>query len=69
MGQSGPQLRTPLYVNGRVLLMDGALGSELYQAGLDPGECGAAWNVTRPERVRAIHVRHEPARDKTAAQR
>src|SRR5262245_4230480 len=39
----------------RVLLMDGAMGSELYQAGLQPGECGEAWNLARPERVRAIH--------------
>lgn len=39
----------------RVLLMDGAMGSELYQAGLEPGECGAAWNLARPDRVRAIH--------------
>ena len=41
--------------SGQFLLMDGAMGSELYQAGLQPGECGEAWNLTRPERVRAIH--------------
>src|SRR5262249_47440479 len=41
--------------SGRVLLMDGAMGSELYQAGLEPGECGVAWSLTRPERVRAVH--------------
>jgi 5-methyltetrahydrofolate--homocysteine methyltransferase len=41
--------------SGRVLLMDGAMGSELYQAGLEPGECGEAWSLARPERVRAIH--------------
>ena len=35
--------------------MDGAMGSELYQAGLEPGECGEAWNLTRPERVRRVH--------------
>lgn len=39
----------------RVLLMDGAMGSELYQAGLEPDECGEEWNLSRPERVRAIH--------------
>ena len=49
-----PALLAALH-SGRVLLMDGALGSELYQAGLEPGECGEAWNLTRPERVRAIH--------------
>lgn len=41
--------------SGPVLLMDGAMGSELYQAGLHAEECGEAWNLTRPERVRAIH--------------
>src|SRR5205809_501594 len=41
--------------SGRVLLMDGAMGSELYQAGLEPDECGEEWNLSRPERVRAIH--------------
>jgi 5-methyltetrahydrofolate--homocysteine methyltransferase len=41
--------------SGQILLMDGALGSELYQAGLEPGECGEAWNLSRRERVRAIH--------------
>ncbi len=40
---------------GSALLMDGAMGSELYQAGLEPGEPGEQWNLTRPERVRAIH--------------
>jgi 5-methyltetrahydrofolate--homocysteine methyltransferase len=41
--------------SGRVLLMDGAMGTELQRAGLQPGECGEAWNLTHPERVRAIH--------------
>jgi 5-methyltetrahydrofolate--homocysteine methyltransferase len=41
--------------SGRVLLMDGAMGSELYQAGLEPDECGEEWNLSRPDRVRAIH--------------
>src|ERR1044072_5038664 len=40
---------------GTVLLMDGAMGSELLQAGLEAGECGELWNLTRPERIRAIH--------------
>ena len=41
--------------SGRVLLMDGAMGTELQRAGLKPGECGEMWNITHPERVRAIH--------------
>jgi len=41
--------------SGRVLLMDGAMGTELQRANLQPGECGELWNLTEPERVRAIH--------------
>ena len=35
--------------SGRVLLMDGAMGTELQRAGLQPGECGELWNLTHPE--------------------
>jgi methionine synthase I (cobalamin-dependent) len=41
--------------SGRVLLMDGAMGTELQRAGLGPGENAAAWVVLHPERVRAVH--------------
>src|SRR5262249_46721834 len=41
--------------SGRVLLMDGAMGTELQRAGLRDGECGEAWNISHPERIRAIH--------------
>jgi 5-methyltetrahydrofolate--homocysteine methyltransferase len=41
--------------SGRVLLMDGAMGSELRQAGLGDGDCGEAWNLTHPERVASVH--------------
>src|SRR6202035_4244689 len=41
--------------SGRVLLMDGAMGTELQRAGLRAGECGELWNLTHPEKVRAIH--------------
>jgi 5-methyltetrahydrofolate--homocysteine methyltransferase len=38
----------------RVLLGDGAMGTQLQQAGLEPGHCGEAWNLDHPERVLAI---------------
>jgi len=38
----------------RVLLCDGAMGTELQRAGLEPGGCGEAWNVDAPERILAI---------------
>jgi 5-methyltetrahydrofolate--homocysteine methyltransferase len=47
--------------SGRVLLMDGAMGTELQRAGLRDGECGELWNLTHPERVRAIHAAYAAA--------
>jgi 5-methyltetrahydrofolate--homocysteine methyltransferase len=41
--------------SGRVLLMDGAMGTELQRVGLRPGENAATWNLLHPERVRAVH--------------
>lgn len=40
---------------GRLLLMDGATGSELIQSGLKPGECFEAWNLLYPERIENLH--------------
>jgi 5-methyltetrahydrofolate--homocysteine methyltransferase len=39
----------------RILLGDGAMGTQLQLAGLEPGGCGEAWNVDHPERVLEIH--------------
>jgi 5-methyltetrahydrofolate--homocysteine methyltransferase len=39
----------------RVLLMDGAMGTELQRAGLPDGGCCEQWNLTHPDRVLAIH--------------
>lgn len=41
--------------SGRVLLMDGAMGTELQRAGIGAGECYELWNRTHADRVRAIH--------------
>ncbi len=41
--------------SGRVLLMDGAMGTELIRAGLKLGENGATWNELNPKPVRAVH--------------
>lgn len=38
----------------QVLLGDGAMGTQLQKAGLEPGGCGEAWNLDHPERVLAI---------------
>jgi methionine synthase I (cobalamin-dependent) len=47
--------------SGRVLLMDGAMGTELQRAGVSEGECYELWNLTHPERVRAIHQAYADA--------
>ena len=38
----------------RVLLGDGAMGTQLQLAGLEPGGCGEAWNVDHPDRLLKI---------------
>src|SRR5215471_16282838 len=41
-------------ITRRILLGDGAMGTQLQQAGLPPGGCGEAWNLDEPERVLRI---------------
>lgn len=38
----------------RILLGDGAMGTQLQYAGLESGGCGEAWNIDHPERILAI---------------
>lgn len=46
---------------GGVLLSDGAMGTQLQQAGLEPGGCGEAWNLDAPDKVLAIQGRYVAA--------
>jgi len=39
---------------GRVLLCDGAMGTQLHRRGLHLKECPESWNLSRPDDVRAI---------------
>jgi methionine synthase I (cobalamin-dependent) len=41
--------------SGRMLLMDGAMGTELQRLGLAPPQRPEDWNVLRPADVRAVH--------------
>ena len=41
-------------IRNRVLLGDGAMGTQLQYAGLEPGGCGEAWNIECPDRVLKI---------------
>jgi 5-methyltetrahydrofolate--homocysteine methyltransferase len=45
----------------RRLVCDGAMGTQLMLAGLANGDCGEAWNLAHPERVRAIQRRYVEA--------
>lgn len=38
-----------------VLLGDGAMGTMLFAAGLEPGSSPELWNVDHPDRVMAVH--------------
>src|SRR5262245_17639011 len=41
--------------SGRVLLMDGAMGTELFRAGVPRDACLEELNLTQPEVVQGIH--------------
>jgi len=41
--------------SGRVLLMDGAMGTELQRMGLTSEECGESWNIRQASSVQAVH--------------
>jgi 5-methyltetrahydrofolate--homocysteine methyltransferase len=45
----------------RVLVGDGAMGTELMNAGLELGGAGELWNVTEPGKVAAIQRRYVEA--------
>jgi 5-methyltetrahydrofolate--homocysteine methyltransferase len=47
--------------SGRVLLMDGAMGTELIRAGLAEGESADLWTAYHPERVLAVHQAYHQA--------
>ena len=45
----------------RVLVCDGAMGTQLMLAGLKQGACGEMWNLAHPERVLAIQRNYAEA--------
>jgi 5-methyltetrahydrofolate--homocysteine methyltransferase len=45
----------------RRLVCDGAMGTQLMLAGLEPGGCGEMWNLTHPDRILAIQRRYVEA--------
>lgn len=45
----------------RVLVSDGAMGTQLMAAGLEAGACGEIWNVHHPEKIVRIQQRYVAA--------
>jgi 5-methyltetrahydrofolate--homocysteine methyltransferase len=45
----------------RPLVCDGAMGTQLMLAGLEPGGCGELWNVTHADRILEIQKRYVEA--------
>jgi len=45
----------------RVLLSDGAMGTQLQLAGLESGHCGEAWNIDHPDRILKIQQAYAEA--------
>lgn len=43
---------------GETILLDGAMGTLLIDAGLEPGEPPELWNITHPDRIREVHRRY-----------
>jgi methionine synthase I (cobalamin-dependent) len=46
---------------GETILLDGAMGTMLIEAGLEPGDPPELWNITNPEMIRQIHRRYVEA--------
>jgi 5-methyltetrahydrofolate--homocysteine methyltransferase len=44
-----------LLQSGKPILLDGAMGTMLMEAGLDLGDCPEEWNVLFPEKIKDIH--------------
>jgi 5-methyltetrahydrofolate--homocysteine methyltransferase len=42
-------------MNERVIVLDGAMGTELDRRGMPVGYCHGLWNVEQPDKVREIH--------------
>lgn len=53
--------RLETYASETPLICDGGMGTQLHSLGLQPGECPELWNVTQPDRVRAVYAAYRDA--------
>ena len=49
------------YLKDHIVILDGAMGTQLQAAGLAPGEIPETWNLTHPDQITAIHQRYYEA--------
>lgn len=54
-------MNIPEALDSRILICDGAMGTQLQAAGLPPGSCGELWNLHKPEIVLGIHRAYREA--------
>ena len=52
---SNDSIDVAAWMKGRMLFLDGGMGTQLQAKGLQPGEIPELWNVARPQDVRAVH--------------
>ena len=44
-----------IFGKGRLVFLDGGMGTQLQERGLKPGETPELWNLSRPDDIRAVH--------------
>ena len=44
-----------IFGKGRLVFLDGGMGTQLQERGLKPGETPELWNLSRPNDIRAVH--------------
>ena len=44
-----------IFEKGRLVFLDGGMGTQLQERGLKPGETPELWNLSRPDDIRAVH--------------
>lgn len=54
-------MKSAMMFDRHFLFLDGAMGTQLQEKGLMPGEIPEFWNLTRPDDVRAVHAAYVAA--------
>ena len=44
-----------IFEKGRLVFLDGGMGTQLQERGLKPGETPELWNLSRPDDIKAVH--------------